>query len=79
MTTTQIMKPHADGGTYEVIALANTRNGWAIAITRWVTYRNAIRFEVLRVSPENKTLRLEIKDTEAEARAAANKAWSADR
>ncbi len=79
MTMTQTTKAHADGGTYEVIALANTRDGWAIAITRWVTYRNVVRFEVLRVSPENKTLRLNTKNTEAEARACANLAWKHDR
>ncbi len=79
MTKTQITKAHADGGTYQVLALANTRDGWAIAITRWVTYRGAVRFEVLRVSPDNKTMRLDIKNTESKARAAANAAWKRDR
>lgn len=77
--TTITAKRHQDGGTYEVLQVANTRDGWAIAITRWTTYRNTVVFEVLRVSPDNKTVRLDIKQTEAEVRKAANAAWKLDR
>lgn len=79
MTKTSTVKKHSDGGTYEVLQVANTRDGWAIAITRWTTYKGAVRFEVLRVSPDNKTLRLDMKNTEVEARKAANAAWKRDR
>ena len=79
MTMTQTTKPHQDGGTYTVIAFAGTQNGWAIAITEWTTYRGTVRFEVLRVSPENKTLRLATKNTEIEARAYGNEMWRRDR
>lgn len=72
-------KQHADGGTYKTLALAETRNGWAIAITEWTTYRGNVVFEILRVSPENKTVRLDKKTTEADARKRANEAWRADR
>jgi len=73
------IKAHSDGGTYEVLALAETRNRWAIAITRWTTYRNTVVFEVKRVSPENVTLRLAHFDTEKEARNYGNEMWKADR
>lgn len=81
MTTTQTTaaKPHADGGTFTTLALANTRDGWAIAITRWTTYRNTVVFEVHRVSPENKMMRLGTKRTEQAARALANETWLRDR
>lgn len=79
MNKTMEAKAHADGGTYKVLALANTRDGWAIAITEWTTYRGNVVFEVLRVSPENKTIRLEKHTNEAAARAAGNRAWQRDR
>ncbi|MDD4868198.1 MAG: hypothetical protein PHQ28_14085 [Mycobacterium sp.] len=72
-------KAHPDGGTVETLQLAETRNGWAIAITRWTTYRNTVVFEVLRVAPDNKALRIGRANTEAHARKLANAAWSADR
>jgi hypothetical protein len=72
-------KTHTDGGTYRVLALHATSNGWAVAITEWTTYRNQIRFEVLRVSPDNKALRLATKITEQDARDAANAVWKQDR
>ena len=75
----QTTKQHADGGTYEVLAFAETRDRWAIMITRWTTYRNTVVFEVKRVSPENVTLRLAHFDTEKEARDYGNEMWKADR
>jgi hypothetical protein len=77
MTTTT--KPHADGGTYRVLQLAETMNQWAIALTEWTTYRGTVKFEVLRVSPANATVRLGLLDTEAEARSFANHEWKLDR
>lgn len=75
---TETMK-HSDGGTYTEIARAATSNGWAIAITSWTTYRGTTRFEVYRVSPENKGLRLHLVNTEREARDLANQEWKRDR
>lgn len=75
----QAIKTHTDGGTYRVLALHNTSNGWAVAITEWTTYRNAVVFEVLRVAPDNKALRLATKLTEQDARDAANAVWMQDR
>jgi len=72
-------KTHTDGGTYSVIAFAETLNGWGVAITKWTTYRNAIVFEVMRVSDDNKMLRQGTCKTETEARAAANRLWTADK
>ena len=72
-------KAHVDGGTYRVLALHGTREGWAIAVTEWTTYRNTVVYEVLRVSADNKAMRLATKTTEAEARDAANAAWLLDR
>ncbi len=76
---TMTRKPHADGGTYVALQLSETRDRWAIALTEWTTYKGAKRFEVLRVSPENKTIRLSVHNTETEARTAANEAWKRDR
>lgn len=73
------VRAHQDGGTYETIALAETRDRWAIAITRWTTYRGNVRFEVLRVSPENRTLRLNLFNDETAARQYGNKMWRKDR
>lgn len=76
---TQTIKRHQDGGTYRVLQVANTRGGWAIALTEWKTYRGQVKFEVERVSPDNKTLRLHLCDTEQEARGLANNEWKLDR
>ncbi len=76
---TKTSKTHADGGTYTTLQLSETRDRWAIALTKWTTYKGNVRFEVLRVSPENKTIRLSLHNTETEARAAANVAWKRDR
>lgn len=73
------VKAHIDGGTYTGVAFAESSNGWGIAITRWTTYRNAIRFEVHRVSPDNRALRLNHFATEQEARSFANAMWRRDR
>ncbi len=78
-TATKTVKNHPDGGTYTELAFAETANNWGISITRWTTYRNAILFEVHRVSADNKTLRLGHFNTETEARSYANKMWSRDR
>ena len=72
-------KTHTDGGTYTEIAFAETRNRWGISITCWTTYRDEIRFEVHRVSADNKTFRLNHFTTENEARGFANKMWRQDR
>ncbi len=79
MTATTKVKNHADGGTYTVIAFAETRDRWGISINRWVTYRNNVVFEVNRVSPDNKALRLNRFRTEREAREFANTMWRQDR
>jgi hypothetical protein len=82
MTTTEApatARPHSDGGTYIVLQTAETQNGWAIAITRWTTYRGAVRFEILRVAPDGASVRLDEKNTEAEARVVANQMWKRDR
>ena len=80
MTNTESTpRAHNDGGTYTVIAFAETRNHWGIAITRWTTYRNEVRYEVKRVSDDNRAVRLHHFATEAEARAYANKMWRRDR
>jgi hypothetical protein len=79
MTKTKTLKAHTDGGTYTTIAFAETINGWGISITRWTTYRGAVRFEVNRVSDDNKTLRLDHFATESEARTYANQMWKQDR
>jgi hypothetical protein len=76
---TQTVKPHIDGGTYTEVAFAETRNGFGISITRWVTYRDAVVFEVNRVSDTNRTLRISSFDTEAKARSFANEMWKRDR
>lgn len=76
---TQASKAHADGGTYVVLQLADTRERWAIALTEWTTYKGALRYEVLRVSPDKKTIRLSLHNEEKPARAAANIAWKRDR
>lgn len=76
MTTT---KKHSDGGTYKVLQLANTRDGWAIALTEWTTYRGNVVFEILRVSPDNASVRIDQATTEDAARKLANKHWTSDR
>lgn len=58
---------------------APTGGGWGISITRWTTYRNAIRFEVHRVSPEFLMLRLNHFGDEKAARTFANTMWRHDR
>jgi hypothetical protein len=73
------IKKHADGGTYKVIQVADTRDGWAIALTEWTTYRGALRWEVLRVAPDGVSLRLDLCQAEAPARERANHAWRQDR
>jgi hypothetical protein len=78
-TATATPKPHADGGTFTVIASAETVNGWAVAITRWTTYRGAVRFEVRRVAPDNVSLRLGTFNSERLARGFANETWKRDR
>jgi hypothetical protein len=77
--TTTTVKPHPDGGTYIELAYAPTGEGWGISITRWATYRNVVRFEVHRVSPEFLTLRLDHFGDEAKARAFANKMYFHDK
>lgn len=79
MTKTATPKAHIDGGTYRVLALAETRNGWAVAVTEWTTYRGQIRYEVKRVSADNMAVRLDHFGSEAEARTYANKVWKLDR
>jgi hypothetical protein len=78
ITATEV-KTHIDGGTYTEVAFAETRNRWGIQITRWATYRGAVRFEVNRVGADSKTLRLSHFATEADARSFANKMWLRDR
>lgn len=77
--TKSTVKNHADGGTYRVIAFAETRNRWGVAVTEWTTYRNAVVFQIHRVSDDNKMLAQGTFDTEAEARAAANRLYRRDR
>lgn len=73
------VKAHTDGGTYRVLAFAETRNGWGVAVTEWTTYRNAIVFEIYRVSDEGKMLRQATFTTEEAARTAANSLWRRDK
>jgi hypothetical protein len=73
------VKTHTDGGTYTEVAFAETRNRWGISVTRWVTCRGMVTFEVNRVSADDKALRLNRFATEADARAFANKMWLRDR
>lgn len=79
MMQTMIPRKHTDGGTYIEIAFSETRERWGINITRWTTYRGTTVFEINRVSPEGKMLRLDKRATEAEARQVANAAWKRDR
>lgn len=73
------VKQHADGGTYTVIAFANTQPGWGIAITKWITYTGGVAYEICRVDPNGAMLRLKTVGNEAEARTFANRAWTHDR
>lgn len=74
-----MIKDHADGGTYEVLQFAETRNGWGVAVTRWTTYRNTVVFEVMRCNADNKMIRMSHHTTEEAARSAANTLWKRDR
>lgn len=70
---------HIDGGTYRVLAFAETRNGWGVAVTEWTTYRGAIVFQIHRVSDTNRMLAQGTFKTEQEARAAANRLYFLDK
>lgn len=78
-TAAQTIRKHPDGGTYRILQVANTQGGWGISLTEWTTYRGQVRFEVERVSPENRTLRLGHFGSEKEARVFANQQWKLDR
>lgn len=71
-------KPHTDGGTFQTLALANTANGFAIAITKRI-FRGKVSFDVNRVTPSNYLFRISRHATEAAARAAGNRAWADER
>lgn len=79
MTQTTAAKAHTDGGTYAVIAFAETRNGFGIAVTRWVTYRDQVVFEVNRVGSDGRMLRLKHFTTEPKAREFGNAMWRRDK
>lgn len=70
-----IMHPHRDGGTFITLDSKKTVDGWAITVTRWITYRGEVLFEVHRESPKGSLFRLSLKRTEGEARAEAEKMW----
>ncbi|MEU7677931.1 hypothetical protein AB0C42_24325 [Micromonospora taraxaci] len=73
------VKSHIDGGTFRVLAFAETRNRWGVAVTEWTTYRGAVVFQIHRVSDEGQMLRQGTFNTEAEARAAANRLYRRDK
>jgi len=79
MSSSTTIKSHPDGGTYAELAFAETRNKWGISIARWTTYRDETVYEVHRVSPDDRTLRLSYFRSEAQARAFANKIWAQDK
>ncbi|WP_255786112.1 hypothetical protein [Mycobacteroides abscessus] len=74
-----IIKNHIDGGTYRVLAFAETRNRWGVAVTEWTTYKGQIVFQTHRVSAKNQMMALGTFDTEAEARGEANKLYFRDK
>lgn len=73
------MRVHPDGGTFRVLAWHPTCDGWGVAITEWRTYRNQMRYEVLRTDAQGMSLRIATKVTEQDARDAANALWMQDR
>ena len=79
MSNATITKAHIDGGTWRELAFAETRNRWGVAVTEWTTYRGHVVFQIHRVSNDHKMLAMGTYDTEANARAAANKLWMRDR
>ena len=68
---------HIDGGAYRVLAFAETRDGWGVAVTEWTTYRNKVVFQVHRVSDKN--VMLAQGTSEAAARQAANRLFAKDK
>lgn len=74
-----IVKNHIDGGTYRVLAFAETRNRWGVAVTEWTTYKGQIVFQIHRVSAENQMMTQGTFATEAKARKAANKLYYRDK
>jgi len=62
------------------VKLANTRNGWAIAVMKTPNrvQAGAEIFCVVRVDPKNKYVTLTNHDNEAAARKTANKYWLQD-
>lgn len=68
--------PHADGGTYRVIAEHAGVNGWAVDVIRRVVTDGRVRFVARRISPDR--VAFPVSDphrSEADAREAANREW----
>lgn len=62
------------------LKVANTRNGWAIALLGGTSYRDGTPYyEVARVAPDNKYLVLHREGDLQKARELANREWVADR
>jgi translation initiation factor 2 alpha subunit (eIF-2alpha) len=62
--------------TNELIASANTRNGFAIGVIR---YNRKAVFAVVRMDRSSRYVTISNHTTEAAARSAANIEWAADR
>ena len=63
-----------------LIAHAPTARGWHIGIVRYAAYTTgADVFEVVRISPQHKSLAITRHDNEADARQQANREWKMDR
>ena len=77
--TKGIVKNHIDGGTYRELAFAETRNRWGVAVTEWTTYRGQVVFQIHRVSDKGQMLSQGTFNTEAAARAAANRLYFHDK
>jgi len=62
------------------VKMANTRNGWAIAIMKTANRKKAGAeiFSVVRVSPKNQYVTLTDHNNEAAARKSANHYWAQD-
>ncbi|MEU7170263.1 hypothetical protein ABZ949_02075 [Micromonospora tulbaghiae] len=73
------VKNHPDGGTWQEIAFAYTRNRWGVAVTERTTHRGATVFQIHRVSDKGQMLCLGTFNTEAEARTAANRLYFRDK
>lgn len=63
------------------VKMANTCNGWAIAVMKTPNRKvaGAEIFSVVRVDPKNKYVTLTQHDNEAAARKSANHYWAMDR